>query len=241
MANLFGDVQPISIKLPVIPNVPEWPSIVALEKEKNLIGIYLSAHPLDDYKLEIESYCTNGVTLSDLNSDLLAFKNRDLTLAGIVTEAQEGISKTGKNFASMVLTDYNGAIKIMLFGNDYVSFSKFCRKGLFLLVRGRVSERWNGTNEYEFKPSKMELLEELAAKAEHLTLEIPLDLMADDAISELEQQLANNQGRTTLKFILTESESDMRIQMFSRTKGVILTPGLKSYLQNHSFINFSIN
>lgn len=116
-----------------------------------------------------------SVTLSDLSADLLAYKNRDLTLAGIVTEAQEGISKTGKNFASMVLTDYNGAIKIMLFGNDYVSFSKFCRKGLFLIVRGRVSERWSGTNEFEFKPSKMELLEELASKAEHLTLDIPLD------------------------------------------------------------------
>ncbi len=241
MANLFGDVQPISIKLPVVPNVPEWPSIVALEKEKNLIGIYLSAHPLDDYKLEINSYCTKGVTLSDLSADLLAYKNRDLTLAGIVTEAQEGISKTGKNFASMVLTDYNGAIKIMLFGNDYVSFSKFCRKGLFLIVRGRVSERWSGTNEFEFKPSKMELLEELASKAEHLTLDIPLDLIAEDTIIELEQHLSNNQGRTTLKFVLADNESDMRIQMFSRTKGVLLSPELKSYLQKHSFINFSIN
>jgi len=87
----------------------------------------------------------------------------------------------------------------------------------------------------------MELLEELAGKAENLTLEIPLDLVAEDTIGELEHQLANNQGRTTLKFVLADNESDMRIQMFSRTKGVLLTPELKSYLQKHSFINFSIN
>jgi DNA polymerase-3 subunit alpha len=241
MANLFGDVQPISIKLPTVPDVPEWPSIVALEKEKNLIGIYLSAHPLDDYKLEIDSYCTRGITLSDLSSDLPAYKNREMTLAGIVTEAQEGISKTGKNFASMVLTDYNGSIKIMLFGNDYVSFSKFCKKGLFLLVRGRVSERWNGGNEYEFKPSKMELLEELAAKATNLILDIPLDLIAEDTIADLEQLLAKNQGKTTLKFILGDKESDMQIHMFSRTRGVLLSTELKDYLQKHSIINFSIN
>lgn len=241
MANLFGDVQPISIKLPAVPNVPEWPSIVALEKEKNLIGIYLSAHPLDDYRLEIDSYCTRGVTLSDLSSDLQSHKNRELTLAGIVTEAQEGISKTGKNFASMILTDYNGSLKIMLFGNDYVSFSKFCKKGLFLLVKGRVSERWNGSTDYEFKPLKMELLEELAAKAENLILDIPLDLIAEDTIADLEQQLAKNQGKTTVKFILGDKETDMHIQMFSRTRGVLLTPALKSYLQKHSIINFSLN
>jgi DNA polymerase-3 subunit alpha len=241
MANLFGDIQPISIKLPSIPNVPEWPSIVALEKEKNLIGIYLSAHPLDDYKLEINSYCTKGVTLSDLNTDLSAFKNRELALVGIVTEAQEGISKTGKNFASMVLTDYNGSLKMMLFGNDYVSLSKFCRKGLFLLVRGRVSERWNGGNELEFKPTKMELLEELAAKAEIVTLEIPVDKVAEETINELEEVLSKNQGRTTVRFNLVDNETDMRIQMFSRAKSVTLSPELKSYLQKHSFINFSIN
>ncbi len=241
MANLFGDVQPISIKLPVIPNVPEWPPIVALEKEKNLIGIYLSAHPLDDYRMEINSFCTKGVTLSDLSNDLPSYKNREITLSGIVTEAQEGISKTGKNFASMTLTDYNGSLKIMLFGSDYVSLSKFCKKGLFLLVKGRVSERWNGGNEYEFKPLKMELLEDLAARAENLTLEIPVDKLEEEIISELEKVLSGNLGKTTLRFNLKDTETDMRVQMFSRTKSVTLSPELKSYLQNHALINFFIN
>ena len=241
MANLFGDIQPISIKLPAIPNVPEWPSIVALEKEKNLIGIYLSAHPLDDYKVEISSYCTKGVTLSDLNSDLLSYKNRDLTVFGIVTEAQEGISKNGKNFASMVLTDYNGSLKMMLFGNDFVTFSKFCKKGLFLLVKGRVSERWNGTNEYEFKPTKMELLDELASKAENIFLEMPVDKVNEETINELEELVLSYPGKTTVRFNLVDPENEMRVQMFSRTKSVTLSPDLKSYLQKHSFLNFSIN
>lgn len=241
MANLFGEVQPISVKLPAVPNVPEWPSIVALEKEKNLIGIYLSAHPLDDYKMEISSYCTKGITLSDLSGDINAHKNRDITLAGIVTEAQEGISKTGKNFASMVLTDYNGSLKIMLFGNDYVSFSKFCKKGLFLMVRGKVSPRWNGGEEHEFKPVKMELLEDLASRAEKLTIELPLDLVTEDTVRELEEQLTKNQGKTSVRFVLVDTGGDMRIEMFSRTRSVQLSPELKSYLQKHSFMNFSIN
>ena len=241
MANLFGDIQPISIKLPAVPNVPEWPGIVALEKEKNLIGIYLSAHPLDDYKVEINRFCTRDVTLSDLNTDMVSFKNKELTVFGIVTDAQEAISKNGKNFASMVLTDYNGSLKIMMFGNDYVSFSKFCKKGLFLLVKGRVSERWNGGTEVEFKPAKMELLDELALQAEKITLDIPIDKVGEESIRELEEVLTGNPGKTILKFNLVDPENDMRIQMFSRTKGVTLSPQLKSYLQKHSFINFSIN
>ena len=241
MANLFGDVQPISIKLPPIPNVPEWPPIVALEKEKNLIGIYLSAHPLDDYRVEINSFCTKGVTLSDLNADLPAYKNREITLSGIVTEAQEGISKTGKNFASMTLTDYNGSLKIMLFGNDYVSHSKFCKKGLFILVKGRVSERWNGGNEFEFKPLKMELLEDLASRAENITIDIPADHLDEMTIDELDKVLSNIPGKTVLHFNLIDPETDMQVQMFSRSRSIRITPELKSYLQNHPIINFSIN
>ena len=129
----------------------------------------------------------------------------------------------------------------MLFGNDYVSFSKFCKKGLFLLVRGKVSERWNGGNEFEFKPSKMELLEELAAKAENLTLEIPINKLEEETFQELENVLLNNLGKTTLRFNLIDTDSDTRIQMFSRTKSVNLSQELKAYLHKQTEINFSIN
>jgi DNA polymerase-3 subunit alpha len=128
----------------------------------------------------------------------------------------------------------------MLFGNDYVSFSKFCRKGLFLMIRGKVLERWGG-GDLEFKPAKMELLEELAAKAASITLEVPVDKIDEESIQELENVLLNNAGRTTLRFNLIDSETDTRIQMFSRTRSVTVTQELKSYLQKQTEINFSIN
>ncbi|MCE1198206.1 MAG: DNA polymerase III subunit alpha [Marinilabiliales bacterium] len=241
MANLFGDIQPISIKLPTPPAIPEWPTIVALEKEKNLIGIYLSAHPLDEYRMEIDSYCTKGINLTDLSNDLPSYKNRDLVIAGIVTEATDAISKSGKNFATMVLTDYNGSMKMMLFGSDYVSFGRYCKKGLFLLVKGRVSERWNNSTELEFKPNKIELLEELAARAETIDLELSLDKVEEEHLEELIRMVDNSPGKTTLRFTVVDPESDMQVRMFSRIKGVTLTQELKSYLQNHSFFGISLN
>jgi DNA polymerase-3 subunit alpha len=112
---------------------------------------------------------------------------------------------------------------------------------LFLLVRGKVAPRWNGGDELEFKPVRMDLLEDLASKAEKLTVELPLDLVAEDTIGEIEEQLVKNQGKTLLRFLLVDPQGDMKIQMFSRTRSVLLTPELKSYLQKHSFINFHIN
>jgi DNA polymerase-3 subunit alpha len=241
MATLFGGTHSIEVKLPVIPSVAEWPKIVTLEKEKNLIGIYLSAHPLDDYKVEITSLCTKDVSLSDLNEDIRKMTNRDLTFAGIVTDAQEGISKNGKPYAVMVLTDYNGSCKMMFFGNDYVSYGKYCRKGLFLLVKGRVAEKWRGSDELEFKPSKIELLQEIAGKTESAQIEISTELISGELIDDLDLKLGKSQGNTVVKFIISDQESNIKLHLRSRTRRIMLTPEIKAYLQNHPDIAFSIN
>ncbi len=241
MATLFGGSQSIEVKLPAIPNVAEWPKIVMLEKEKNLIGIYLSAHPLDDYRLEINSLCTKDVSLSDLNEDIRKMMNRDLTFAGIVTEAQEGISKNGKPYAVMVLTDYNASCKMMFFGNDFVSFGKYCRKGLFLLVKGRVAEKWRGSNDLEFKPAKIELLQEIAEKAESALIEIETEAISPELIEELDLKLGRSQGNTAIRFLVSDKESSIKLKLFSRTRRIMLTSEIKAYLQNHPDIAFSIN
>jgi DNA polymerase III subunit alpha len=82
------------VKKPPVPEVEEWPKLILLEKEKNLIGIYLTAHPLDDYKLEIENFCTRDVTLKDLKNDIEKYKDRDFTFGGMVTAARKELPKT---------------------------------------------------------------------------------------------------------------------------------------------------
>ena len=241
MASLFGGLQTIEVKLPVVPNVPEWPKIVALEKEKNLIGIYLSSHPLDDYALEIKSFCTKDINLSMLNSEMETLKNRDLTFAGIVTETQEGFTKNGKPFASLILTDYADSYKLMFFGNDFVNFGNFCKKGLFLLVRGKVAIKWQGGDQLEFKASKIELLQEMAEKAESLRIAVAAEALTADLVEEFDSTFAKSPGKTLLKFSVYDQTTNIKLHLFSRTRRVGLSGELKAYLQKNPDIVFTIN
>lgn len=241
MASLFGGLQTIEVKLPAIPNVPEWPKIMALEKEKNLIGIYLSSHPMDDYAIEIKSYCTKDVDLSHLNSEIQALKNRDLSFAGIVTETQEGVTKNGKPFSSLTLTDYTDSYKFMFFGNDFVNFGNFCKKGLFLLIRGKVAIKWQGNDQLEFRATKIELLQELAQKAESLRITVPAGSLTTDLIEELDTEFSKSPGKTLLKFSVFDQSTNIKLHLFSRTKRVGLSSGLKAYLQKNVNMVFTIN
>ena len=241
MASLFGGFQTIEVKLPTIPNVPEWPKIVALEKEKNLIGIYLSSHPLDDYALEIKSFCTKDINLSMLNNEMETLKNRDLTFAGIVTETQEGFTKNGKPFSSLILTDYTDSYKLMFFGNDFVSFGNFCKKGLFLLVRGKIATKWMGGDQLEFKASKIELLQEIAEKAESLRVAVNAEVLTADLIEEFDSTFSKSPGKTLLKFSVYDQTTNIKLHLFSRTRRIGLSSELKAYLQKNPDIVFTIN
>ncbi len=241
MASLFGELQTIEVKLPTVPSIPEWPKIVALEKEKNLIGIYLSSHPLDDYALEINSFCTKEINLANLNSEIETLKNRDLAFAGIVTETQEGFTKNGKPFSSLTLTDYSDSYKIMFFGNDFVNFGNYCKKGLFLLIRGKVAVKWQGGDQLEFKASKIELLQELAEKAESLRIAVAAEFLTADFVEELDLKLAQSPGKTLIKFSVFDQSTNIKLNLFSRTRRIGLSGELKTFLQKNPDIVFTIN
>jgi DNA polymerase III subunit alpha len=241
MASLFGEFQTIEVKVPSIPIVPEWPKIMALEKEKNLIGIYLSSHPLDDYKAEIRSYCTKDVNLSSLNNEIETIKNRELTFVGIVTEVQEGVTKNGKPFASLTLTDYSDSYKMMFFGNDFVNFGNFCKKGLFLLIRGKIAPRWMGGDQLEFKASKIELLQELAEKAESMRITIQAKDLTQELVQDLDLKLNQSPGKTLIKFEVFDPTTNIKLYLFSRTRRAGLSNELKAYLQKNPDIAFTIN
>ncbi len=218
----------------------EWPKLVALEKEKNLIGIYLTSHPLDDYRLEIDSFCTNDVTLTDLNNDLNS-TGKDFTFGGIVTDSQEGITKNGKPFSFLTLSDYSGSYKFFFFGNDYVNFGNFCKKGLFLLIKGRIGQKWTGSDQLEFKTNKIELLQELSGKAESIKLTLPPDIITNELIDELDGNLAQYQGKSMIKFAVIDTLTNIQIDLFSRTRRVGITTELKAFLQKYPEMFITIN
>ena len=134
---------------------PDWPKLEKLNREKEVIGIYLSSHPLDDFKLEINTFTT--ATLADLQN-LREYLDRDVTVAGMVTDTRNGIGKNGKPYGSFTLQDYSDSFRFMMFDKDYIENSKFFTIGYYLLIKGRVQKRKYKEDELEFKIKTINLL-----------------------------------------------------------------------------------
>ena len=117
---------------------PDWPKLEKLNREKEVIGIYLSSHPLDDFKLEINTFTT--ATLADLQN-LRDYLDREVVVAGMVTDTKNGIGKNGKPYGSFTLQDYSDSFRFMMFDKDYIDNSKFFTIGYYLLIKGRVQKR----------------------------------------------------------------------------------------------------
>ncbi len=240
--SLFGDLGAGSVvKKPDVPDVPEWPKLVLLEKEKNLIGIYLTSHPLDDYKLELSSFCSREIALKDINNDIEKYKEKEYTFGGMVTAAREGTSKNGNPYSTLTLSDYTDSTEFFFFGQDYVNFHKYCKTGLFIMVKGTVKNRYNSET-FEFKISHIELLSEARKNyIKSFTINIPLDKLNESVINEIEQLAKNNKGKALLKFNVYDPESNLDLKLFSRNTKVNLSDSFLKFFEGKADIAYRIN
>ena len=240
--SLFGEVMAAQvIKTPEIPNVPEWPKVILLEKEKSLIGIYLSSHPLDEYKLEIENFASREYALKDLNNNMELLKGKEITFAGMVTEARDAVGKTGKPFCNMTLTDYSDSYTIFFFGKDYVEFSKYCRPNLFMLVKGQVQDSYR-PGQLEFKVRHIEMLEEVRKNhIKSVTLHLAVQSVTQELIQNIETISRKNKGTAILKFNLWDSETKTVVNLFSRNTRIEMTPEIERFFRDQENLSFKIN
>ncbi|MEL7586760.1 MAG: DNA polymerase III subunit alpha [Prolixibacteraceae bacterium] len=240
--SLFGAVMGAQvIKTPDLPNVPEWAKVTLLEKEKSLIGIYLSSHPLDEYRLEIENFASKEYSLKDLNNNPDPLKGKEVTFAGMVTEAREAVGKTGKPYCSMTLTDYNDSYTIFFFGKDYVEFSKYCKPNLFILVKGQVQEGFR-PGQLEFKVRHIEMLDEVRKNyIKSVTVQLTLESVTPDLISEIETISRKNKGTAMLKFNIWDTETKAMVNLFSRNTRIEMNHEIERFLRERENLSFKIN
>ena len=240
---LFGENSDYdnAIERPKIPIGEEWGKLTLLNKEKELIGMYLSAHPLDDYKFELESL--NITPLSDLQ-DLQSLKGKDITVAGIVTESAERMTKTGKPFGTMILEDYSDSFRIVMFSKDYLEFKNYFTKDYSLLIKGKIQENpWKKENpELEFKIQHISMLSTVKDDLiKSISLEIPLNGISENLINEVTNVTESKNGSVMLKFIITDREDNMKVEMFSRNQKIKLEDKFINYLKDHQEIEYKVN
>lgn len=237
---LFGDINNIEVVKPVIPEGEEWPPLVKLNKERELIGIYLSSHPLDDYRLEIETF--TNTQLTELYN-LEALNGKEIKIAGLVTGVKHLMTKTGKPFGSMTIEDYTDSFKLMLFGKDYEEYRNYLYEGYSLFITGNVQRNlWRkDNNELEFKIKKIMLLSSVKDElVQKLQIKIPLDYISDEFVEELIQKLNEHKGKTNINLQIIDRSEGLSIGMFSRNTSVNLNEKLLSYLNLHPELEYKI-
>ena len=237
---LFGGVETIEVSRPVIPVCDEWPSLVKLNKEKELIGIYLSSHPLDQFKFELQQL--KVTPLSELKN-LNALNGKEITVTGIVSQASERFTKNGNPFGTMTIEDYTDSYNLTMFSKDYIGFKNYFAKGYYLLIKGRVQENpWRkDRQEMEFKITFIQMLSQLREDGfKNISLKIPLTNVDNNLITDLEQFTDKN-GKILLKFLIYDRENNISIDMFSRTRKVSLSDDFIRYLEENEEIEYKVS
>lgn len=233
-----GPSNSIAIVKPEAPKCAEWGVLEKLNKEKDLVGIYLSAHPLDDYRLEIDHFC--NVTLSQLN-DLRDLNGKDITFAGIVTSVRQGTSKNGKPYGIITIEDYTDSYKLMFFSNDYVDNSKYFQTGYSLMFKGKIQARMFNESELEVKVKTITMLPNVREEmVKSISLIVPVQMVTDQLILEILQH-SDAKGKIMLKFKIIDTNDNLAVDLFSRNTRMNITEGFINYLKSSEGIEFKLN
>ncbi|MCP4458776.1 MAG: DNA polymerase III subunit alpha [Cytophagales bacterium] len=228
-ASLFGGSDGESISKPRIGRIEEYGEIEKLNIEKEMVGLYISGHPLDQYKFEINHLCTG--TLGDL-SELQ--RGRELRIGGIVSNVQHRVSKKGNPFGQFTLEDFNDNHTFYLFAKDYLKFKPMLESGWFLYIVGSAQPRWN-SEELEFK---VHTIEHLSGIREQMTKGLELSLRLNDVnemvVDEIERMAIKYPGKCSLKLNVLSAFEDrvIQLEMLSRKYSVDLTDELMNELKS---------
>lgn len=237
--SLFGDAGGFEMVRPEPAPCEDWSKLEKLNKEKQVIGIYLSSHPLDDYRLEINTFC--NATLADLQN-LQEFANREVCVAGIVSETRSGLTKNGKPYGGFTLQDYTDSFSFLLFDKDYVAFSNFFNTDYHLLVKGKVQGRHYNPDELELRIKEIHLLSEVREDLiNSITIKIRTELVNGEFITNLKTILSENPGNKTLKFLLIDHDDKLTVPLFSRSVRAGITDELIGWLEDNPELDFKVN
>ena len=244
--SLFGGFDDgIEIATPPIPKTDErWSDIERLNKERDLVGIYLSAHPLDEYKVVLDNLCNaRCLELADRCAALV--DREDITLGGIVTSVQTRFSaKTNKPWGIVTLEDFDGSGELALFGDDWLNLNGKFIEGAAVYITGKMRSRFQFNNDgpKELKVTNVELLQTVKERAiDRITISMNTDLLKDWVVADLTEIIREHPGKTKLFFQLRDSVGKHHVLLQSKNSCVDVRYQLIDYIDCHDGLDYKIN
>jgi len=231
---LFGDLQMGEVVPPKLFDCEPWPLIKLLDYEKEVTGMFLSGHPLDNFKFELKHF--NLTSIAEFNEfketvDLQPNPGRIFRIAGLVSEAQHRIAKSGNKYGVFHIEDFTSKMELNLFTDDYVRYHNYLEPGTAIFMTGSLRQRFN-KSEYEFKVSGISLLESLMkACTKKLQIETDPKHITKELINFVDKNVATYPGRSTLKFCLSDPAAKLKIGLYSIDKGFEMNDEMAQFLQ----------
>ncbi len=213
--SLFQDVTGFTISEPKLPQIEQWNPIEKLNKEKEVAGMFISGHPLDNFKLDIDLF--TNTKISDLNA-LNKLKGKELKFAGIVTMFEERVNKNGKPWAKFIIEDYSGAKEISLFGLDFGKFRPFLQQNAMIFCTAGTVQSYRDEAEQELKISKLTFLEDVrATHLKSIQLHLKTEQVSRVYLDKILALAKKNQGPAILKISVNDVDSKHQTNLFSRS------------------------
>ena len=240
--SLFGGFDSVEIATPPIPKTDErWSDIERLNKERDLVGIYLSAHPLDEYKIVLDNLC--NARCDELADRGAALKDREeITLGGIVTSVQTRFGKDNKPWGIITLEDFNGSGELVFFGDDWVNMNGKFIEGAAVYVTGKMQSRFYNSDQKSLKVTNVELLQTVKEKAiDRITISMNTDTLDDSIVTELTELISEHPGKTKLFFQLRDSSGKRHVLLRSQKMMVDVRHSLIDYIERTESLDYKIN
>jgi DNA polymerase-3 subunit alpha len=214
VASLFGAApQSMAFKEPIFPEVPHWTLMERLKQEKEVTGFYLSGHPLDSFKLEIENFT---------NADLTTYTDyldKPISIAGIITKTDIRLDKNGNRYIRFSIEDFKGNAEFMLFKEDYIKYKDYLEEGNSLFIKGVYKTRFRDSNQFEFKINSMQLLSTIREQeTKNIGIQIESKLVTTQFVSSLKDICSKYPGRSNLKVKLIDIDENHVVLLKSSTK-----------------------
>ena len=238
--SLFGGDDAIEISTPPLLKGEMWSDIERLNRERELVGIYLSAHPLDEYKIVLDKLCnTQCADLSDFSK---MGGKEDIIIGGIVTDIKDKFTKTGKPCGFVTIEDFKGSGELAMFGEDWGRWSGMFKPGCTVYITAKLKPRFRDSNMLDLKIQNIEYLQSIKDKAiDSLTISISTDYLTSETAEELKELLTRYPGTTKLLFNVIDPKTKHQVLLKSNNTGIDLRQNLISYIEQHDGLDYKIN
>ena len=230
-ASLFGEASGVQLSEPELPKIDDWTLMERLQREKELVGIYISGHPLNNFKFEIDHFTTN--TLLSIEEENLKLEGAEIKLAGLITTVRDAVSKNGKPFCIFTLEDFSGTREFALFGEQYTTYKPWIELNAQIFVVAKGEKSWRDPDKVDLRLQQMTFLEDAVT---HQLKKVTINLNAEDINEELMQSLfdlVDERGKVSLAFkirskdkILKGKSQRYKLQMDEITKKKLEDLGL---------------